>query len=114
MNPPESPGGAVPPEDGAVADTTKRVPGSGRVWPAGTASPPWAGHFVSINRIDRTNPNRACRIGHTCLHGVREANGLFAVVDGWPPDGGVRAELGTAIAWRKPVLLLPSEFQHRA
>ena len=77
----------------------------------GKGESPWAERFVSINRIDRTEPNRANRTGQLRLDDVREANGLFAVVNGWPPGGGMMAELGMAIAWRKPVLPLPGDFR---
>ena len=43
---------------------------------------------------------------------MREADGLFAVVNGCPPDEGVMVELGMAIAWRKPVFLFRDDFRH--
>ena len=42
---------------------------------------------------------------------VREADGLFAVVNGCPPDEGVMVELGMAIAWEKPVFLFQDDFR---
>ena len=54
--------------------------------------------FARNNQIDRTSPNWAYRIGQADLRDVREADGLFAVVNGCPPDEGVMVELGMAIA----------------
>ena len=61
--------------------------------------------FERNNQIDRENPNWAYRIGQADLRDIREADGLFAVVNGCPPDEGVMVELGMAIAWEKPVFL---------
>ena len=44
----------------------------------------------------------AYRVGQADLRDVREADGLFAVVNGCPPDEGVMVELGMAVAWSKP------------
>ena len=38
-------------------------------------------------------------------------DGLFAVVNGCPPDEGVMVELGMAIAWEKPVFLFRDDFR---
>ena len=40
--------------------------------------------FARNNQIDRTNTNGAYRIGQADLRDVREADGLFAVVNGCP------------------------------
>ena len=40
-----------------------------------------------------------------------EVDGLFAVVNGCPPDEGVMVELGLAIAWEKPVFLFRDDFR---
>ena len=42
---------------------------------------------------------------------MRDADGLFAVVNGCPPDEGVMVELGMAIAWGKPVFLFRDDFR---
>ena len=67
--------------------------------------------FARNNQIDRSSPNWAYRIGQADLCDVREANGLFAVVNGCPPDEGVMVELGMAIAWEKPVFLFRDDFR---
>jgi len=67
--------------------------------------------FARNNQIDRTKPGWAYRIGQADLHDVRDADGLFAVVNGCPPDEGVMVELGMAIAWNKPVFLFRDDFR---
>ena len=52
--------------------------------------------FARNNQIDRAGPGWAYRIGQADLHDVRDADGLFAVVTGCPPDGRVMVELGMA------------------
>ena len=67
--------------------------------------------FERNNQIDRASPGWAWRIGQADLADVRDADGLFAVVNGCPPDEGVMVELGMAIAWRKPVFLFRDDFR---
>ena len=42
---------------------------------------------------------------------LREADGLFAIVNGTPPDDGVMVELGLAIALGKPTFLFRDDFR---
>ena len=67
--------------------------------------------FARNNQIDRTGTGWAWRIGQADLRDVREADGMFAVVNGCPPDEGVMVELGMAIAWGKPVFLFRDDFR---
>ena len=67
--------------------------------------------FARNNQIDRASRGWAYRIGQADLHDVRDADGLFAVVNGCPPDEGVMVELGMAIAWGKPVFLFRDDFR---
>ena len=67
--------------------------------------------FARNNQIDRAAPGWAYRIGQADLRDVRAADGLFAVVNGCPPDEGVMVELGMAIAWEKPVFLFRDDFR---
>lgn len=67
--------------------------------------------FTRNNQVDRARSGWAYRIGQADLHDVREADGLFAVVNGCPPDEGVMVELGLAIAWGKPVFLFRDDFR---
>ncbi len=63
------------------------------------------------NQVDRSGPGWAYRIGQADVRDVREADGLFAVVNGCPPDEGVMVELGMAVAWEKPVFLFRDDFR---
>ena len=67
--------------------------------------------FERNNQIDRASAGWAYRIGQADLRDVRDADGLFAVVNGCPPDEGVMVELGMAIAWEKPVFLFRDDFR---
>ena len=67
--------------------------------------------FSRNNQIDPANSGWAYRIGQADLRDVRNADGMFAVVNGCPPDEGVMVELGMAIAWEKPVFLFRDDFR---
>ena len=67
--------------------------------------------FERNNQIDRTQHGWAYQIGQADMRDVRSADGLFAVVNGCPPDEGVMVELGLAIAWKKPVFLFRDDFR---
>jgi nucleoside 2-deoxyribosyltransferase len=47
----------------------------------------------------------AYEVGQNDLQGVRDCDGIFAIVNGAPPDEGVMVELGVAIALGKKVFL---------
>ncbi len=68
--------------------------------------------FSRNNQIDRAKPGWAYRIGQDDMSDVREADGLFAVVNGCPPDEGVMVELGLAMAWDKAVFLFRDDFRN--
>ncbi len=67
--------------------------------------------FSRNNQVDKVAAGWAYRVGQSDLRDVREADGLFAVVNGCPPDEGVMVELGMAIAWDKPVFLFRDDFR---
>ena len=67
--------------------------------------------FARNNQIDWASAGWAYQIGQADLRDVRAADGLFAVVNGCPPDEGVMVELGLAIAWEKPVFLFRDDFR---
>ena len=67
--------------------------------------------FTRNNQIDRARRGWAYEIGQADLRDVRQAEGLFAVVNGCPPDEGVMVELGMAVAWEKPVFLFRDDFR---
>ncbi|MXY35870.1 MAG: nucleoside 2-deoxyribosyltransferase [Dehalococcoidia bacterium] len=67
--------------------------------------------FARNNQIDRNEPDWAWRIGQADFEDVREADAIFAVVNGAPPDEGVMVELGMAIALGKPTFLFRDDFR---
>ncbi|MCY4428287.1 MAG: nucleoside 2-deoxyribosyltransferase [Halieaceae bacterium] len=67
--------------------------------------------FARNIQIDKAKPGWAYEIGQADLRDVRDADGLFAVINGCPPDEGVMVELGMAIAWEKPVFLFRDDFR---
>ena len=67
--------------------------------------------FTRNNQVDRATAGWAWRIAQADVRDVRAADGIFAVVNGCPPDEGVMVELGLAIAWRKPTFLFRDDFR---
>ena len=60
---------------------------------------------LPIGEVNALPPGWAWRVGRQHAEGVRGADGLFAVVNGSPPDEGVMIEVGMAVALRMPVFL---------
>ena len=56
-------------------------------------------------------PGWAYRVAQRDLQDVREADALFAIVNGTPPDEGVMVEIGAAIALGKPTFLFRDDFR---
>ena len=56
----------------------------------------------------------AYQIGQRDLQGVRACDGIFAIVNGAPPDEGVMVELGAAIALGKATFLFRDDFRRSA
>ncbi len=67
--------------------------------------------FARNNQIDRAESGWAYRIAQADVRDVHESDGIFAVVNGCPPDEGVMVELGLAIAWSKAVFLFRDDFR---
>ena len=67
--------------------------------------------FQRNNQVDLLEPGWAYRIGQADYKDVREADAIFAVVNGAPPDEGVMVELGMAIALGKPTFLFRDDFR---
>ncbi len=67
--------------------------------------------FARNNQTARVRKGWAYRIGQADFKDVREADGLFAVVNGCPPDEGVMVELGMAIALGKPTFLFRDDYR---
>ena len=67
--------------------------------------------FARNNNEDISVPGWAYRIGQRDKSDVVEADAIFAVVNGVPPDEGVMVELGIAIALGKPTFLFRDDFR---
>ena len=71
----------------------------------------WEPFARTSQKEDLTVPGWAYRIGQLCYQEVSDADGIFAVVNGVPPDEGVMIELGMAIALGKPTFLFRDDFR---
>ena len=67
--------------------------------------------FARNNQIDMGEPGWAWQVAQADARDVREADGIFAVVNGTPPDEGVMVELGIAIALDKGIFLFRDDFR---
>ena len=67
--------------------------------------------FARNNQVDFSETGWAYRIGRRDTEDVAEADAIFAVVNGVPPDEGVMVELGMAIALGKPTFLFRDDFR---
>ena len=67
--------------------------------------------FERNNQVDFAESGWAYRIGQADFKDVVESDGIFAVVNGIPPDEGVMVELGVAIALNKPTFLFRDDFR---
>ena len=70
--------------------------------------------FARNNQVDFLEAGWAYRIGQRDAEDVAEADAIFAVVNGVPPDEGVMVELGMAIALGKPTFLFRDDFRRVA
>ena len=67
--------------------------------------------FVRNSHFDITSPGWANKVANSNLNDLRQSDGLFAIVNGLPPDEGVMVELGVAIALGKPTFLFRDDFR---
>ena len=67
--------------------------------------------FARNNQVDFAEAGWAYKIGQADYRDVVESDGIFAVVNGVPPDEGVMIELGMAIALKKPTFLFRDDFR---
>ena len=62
--------------------------------------------------MDFADAGWAYEVGQADFKDVVESDGIFAVVNGAPPDEGVMVELGMAIALGKPTFLFRDDFRN--
>ena len=67
--------------------------------------------FARNNQTDFLDTDWPYTVGRAEVEDVRNSDGIFAVVNGTPPDEGVMVELGIAIALRKPTFLFRDDFR---
>lgn len=67
--------------------------------------------FARNNQVDFQAQGWAYRVGQMDYADVANADAVFAVVNGVPPDEGVMVELGMAIALGKPTFLFRDDFR---
>ena len=67
--------------------------------------------FARNGQVDVAQPGWAHQVAQRDMQDVRDADGLFAIVNGTPPDEGVMVELGAAIALGKPTFLFRDDFR---
>ena len=67
--------------------------------------------FARNGQVNLAEPGWAYRVAQRDLQDVRDADALFAIVNGTPPDEGVLVELGAAIALGKPTFLFRDDFR---
>ncbi len=67
--------------------------------------------FARNSNVDLSSPGWANKVASSNLKDLRQSDGLFAIVNGNPPDEGVMVELGVAIALGKPTFLFRDDFR---
>ena len=67
--------------------------------------------FARNNQIDFAQAGWAYRVAQADYQDVQDSDGIFAIVNGTPPDEGVMVELGMAIALNKAVFLFRDDFR---
>lgn len=67
--------------------------------------------FARNNQIDFSETGWAYRVAQADLKDVKNCDGIFAIVNGTPPDEGVMVELGVAIALNKAIFLFRDDFR---
>lgn len=67
--------------------------------------------FLRNNQVDFAKPGWAYQVAQADCHDVRACDGVFAIVNGTPPDEGVMVELGMAIALQKAIFLFRDDFR---
>ena len=67
--------------------------------------------FDRNSNVDQSESGWANKVACSNFRDLRDADSLFAIVNGSPPDEGVMVELGVAIALGKPTFLFRDDFR---
>ena len=68
--------------------------------------------FERTKHITNNNDNWAYDLAIMNLNDLKSSDGIFAIVNGNPPDEGVMVELGIAIALKKEIFLFRDDFRN--
>lgn len=67
--------------------------------------------FARNGQVDLSDPEWAYKVGQADISDCKNCDGIFAIVNGTPPDEGVMVELGYCIAKGKQVFLFRDDFR---
>jgi nucleoside 2-deoxyribosyltransferase len=67
--------------------------------------------FDRNNQVDFAAPGWAYQVAQADVRDVEQSDGIFAIVNGTPPDEGVMVELGIAMALKKAIFLFRDDFR---
>ena len=67
--------------------------------------------FARNSNVDFSSSGWAYKVARSNFNDLKDSDGLFAIVNGMPPDEGVMVELGVAIALGKPTFLFRDDFR---
>ena len=67
--------------------------------------------FSRNSDVDLSIPGWANKVACSNFRDLKNCDGLFAIVNGSPPDEGVMVEIGVAIALGKPTFLFRDDFR---
>jgi nucleoside 2-deoxyribosyltransferase len=67
--------------------------------------------FERNNQVDLSKTGWAYKVSQADVSDVKNCDGIFAIVNGTPPDEGVMIELGIAIALDKAIFLFRDDFR---
>ena len=67
--------------------------------------------FFRNSHVNFSIPGWANKVASSNFRDLRNCDGLFAIVNGSPPDEGVMVELGVAIALGKPTFLFRDDIR---
>ncbi|MGJ3253724.1 MAG: nucleoside 2-deoxyribosyltransferase [Elainellaceae cyanobacterium] len=70
--------------------------------------------FERNNQVDISKQGWAYTVAQADAQDVKNCGGIFAIVNGTPPDEGVMVELGMAIALNKAIFLFRDDFRQCA
>ena len=67
--------------------------------------------FARNNQVDFSQTGWAYQVAQADVKDVKQCDGIFAIVNGTPPDEGLMVELGIAIALNKAIFLFRDDFR---